>query len=354
MRVGFDVTALLAGDTGVARYTRELGAALEARNGELVRFAIGRGNHRDALPPRTRELRVPLRLVHRSWALAGMPSAERLAPGCDVVHTPDLVPPPTRRPLVLTVHDLVAVEHPELHPPRSTAVQRAQVAAARDRAAIVLSDSEATATMLRAHGVDARRITVVPIGVTPLPRPDISLVPGGSYFLAVGSLTPRKGLATLVEAFACASLPKDVRLVLAGPHGWQTHELLATIERCNVADRVRCPGRVTDAQLAGLYEGCLAVCVPSIAEGFGLPVLEAASMGAAVLASDLPVFRELDDMVTTFVPVRDVDAWAAALERAEHGGATSVHARDAAQQYTWDRTATLTLAAYHRALETSR
>jgi glycosyltransferase involved in cell wall biosynthesis len=354
VRVGFDVTALLAGSTGVARYVRELGAALEGREIDVVRFAIGRGEHRAGLPPATRHVRVPLRVVQRAWAFARTPRAERLAPGCDLVHSPDLVPPPTRRPLVLTVHDLVALEHPELHPPRSVAIQRAQLAAARERATIVVSVSAATRDALCTRGVDPERVVVVPNGVTRMPAPDPTLVPSLPYFLAVGSSMPRKGLATLVAAFAQA-VPEPVRLVLAGAPGWTDDRLTSTIDGCGAASRVVRLGAVTDARLAALYRGCLAVCVPSVAEGFGLPLLEAACAGAAVVASDLPVFREIDGAVAVYAPPRDVAAWADALQRvlADDGLRDAARTRgpEVARRYSWDRTASLTIAAYEWARE---
>jgi glycosyltransferase involved in cell wall biosynthesis len=359
MRVAFDVTALLAGNTGVARYVRELGAALEAQGVELAPFAIGRGDAA-ALPAATRRVRVPLRVVHRSWSLLRAPSGERLAPACDVVHTPDLVPPPTRRPLVLTVHDLVTLEYPDLHPPRAQAVQRAQLDAARSRADVVCAVSQATADALCARGVDPDRVVVTPNGVRPLPPPDESLVPGTPFLLAVGTLTPRKGFETLVAAFARAraTLGDDVRLVLAGPMSFDGSTVGDAVHRHGLADRVVSTGRVTDAQLAALYEHCRAVCVPSIAEGFGLPVLEAAAAGAPVVASDLAVFRELDGAVARYAAPGDVEGWADALVAvvadAALRQATGARARAFAAQYTWPRTARCTVAAYERAQQVAR
>jgi glycosyltransferase involved in cell wall biosynthesis len=356
VRVAFDATALLAGNTGVARYVRELTAVMPFAGAQLSCFAIGRGD-RGNLPPGTRHLRLPLRMAHRAWSVAGIPPAEVLAPGCEIVHTPDLVPPPARAPLVLTVHDLVALEHPDLHPPRSTAVQRAQLAAARDRASVVLAVSEATAATLRGHGVDPARIVVAPNGVTPLGAPDPSAVPVAPFFLAVGSLTPRKGFGTLVAAFARAALPRDVRLVLAGPDGWDAGSVHDAIARHDPDGRVVRAGRVTDAQLAALYQRCIAVCVPSIAEGFGLPVLEGAAAGATVVASDLPVFRELEPAVSAFAPASDVHAWSRALEHVHDDAlqiAPAAAARAFARDFTWERTATITVGAYERAREAAR
>jgi glycosyltransferase involved in cell wall biosynthesis len=354
LRVGLDVTALLNGDGGVARYVREIGAVLEDHDVDLVRFAVGRGPHQNSLPQDTRWLRTPLRAVHRSWAWAGRPAAPRLAPGCTVMHTPDLLPPPTKLPLVLTVHDLVALEHPGLHPRRSVALQRAQLRAAIASATVVVAVSRATADRLEVHGVNPDRIVVAPNGATRLPVPDPSCVPVGPYFLAVGSVTPRKGFETLVEAFARASLPDDVRLVLAGSDGWAAADVHAAIDRHRGPGRVICTGRVTDAQLAALYDRCIATCIPSVAEGFGLPVVEAAVAGAPVIASDLPVFREITDAVVLLAPSGDAPAWAAALEYAF--ASPELRARAAGQslavasQYSWKRSAALTLAAYERAL----
>jgi glycosyltransferase involved in cell wall biosynthesis len=320
-----------------------------------VRFAIGRGAHGGTLPRATRRIPIPLRLVQQSWSFAGRPGAERLAPGCDVVHTPDLVPPPTRRPLVLTVHDLVALEHPNLHPPRSYVVQRRQLAAAAELATVVVAVSNATATALTVRGVDPDRIVVAPNGVTALPRARPELVAPGRFLLAVGSLTPRKGLDTLVTAFARADLPHDLRLVLAGPPGFRADAVTDTIASSGVAGRVDVLGRVSDEMLAALYSACAAVCVPSIAEGFGLPILEAAAAGAPVIASDLPVFHEVAGDAAVYARASDPRAWANALERVMHDKELRDTLRErglaVAREHTWDRAAAVTLGAYERARE---
>lgn len=355
MRVAFDVTAMLAGTTGVARYVRELGVALENQGVDLVRFAIGRDGHTGVELEGAQRLRVPLRIVHRLWPLVHTPSAERLAPACDLVHSTDLIPPPSRYPIVLTVHDLVALERPDLHPRRARRIQRAQLDVARRRASIVLSVSQATADALRGRGVDPDRIVVAPNGATSLPRADRSVVPDIPYLLAVGSLTPRKGLGTLVAAFARASLPDRTLLVLAGPAGWRVQAVRAAIARHGVAERVVLTGTVSDAQLAALYECCLAVCVPSLAEGFGLPIIEAGAAGAPVVASDLPVFHEVGAGIGLFAPPGDEDEWAAALERIvaddDLRRDAASRGRELAGEFTWERTAEITVSAYERALE---
>jgi glycosyltransferase involved in cell wall biosynthesis len=353
LRVAFDTTALISGSTGVARYVRELTAALEHRDVEVIRFAIGRRTAKNVMQQDVRRFPVPLRVVQRAWSTIHAPSAEWLVPDGDLVHVPDLVPPPTRRPIVLTMHDLDALEYPDLHPPRSAHIQRAQVAAARDRATVVMSVSAATASVLHRYGVDAERVVVAPNGLTALPPADYSAVPTMPYLLAVGALTPRKGLDVLARALARSAL-SDVHLVLAGPDGWEATAVREAVVREIGHRRVVFAGTVSDAQLAGLYERCAAVGVPSIAEGFGLPVLEAAAAGAPVVASDIPAFLELGEAVTLHVPIADADAWAVAVERvvSDSGLRERARARSSliAAHFTWDRTAEITESAYRRVL----
>src|SRR5437764_441658 len=130
-------------------------------------------------------------------------------------------------------------------------------------------------------------------------QPDVpSLRP--PFLLAVGELATRKSLGTLIDAFDAAALPAEWRLVLAGPPGDGADAVLG-----RTGERVVALGAVTDAQLAGLYQAAAALCFPSEAEGFGLPVLEAMSRGLAVVASDLPVIAEITGDDATLVPGGD-------------------------------------------------
>jgi glycosyltransferase involved in cell wall biosynthesis len=114
---------------------------------------------------------------------------------------------------------------------------------------------------------------------------------------------------------------------------------------------------VSDAQLAALYRSCIAVCAPSVAEGFGLPLVEAAAAGRAVVASDIDAFREVGASVALFVAPGDVDAWSAALERIVADGwlrnDAAARGRRQVDGYTWERTASLTIEAYERARRTA-
>lgn len=337
--------------TGVARYSRELGRALERREDcELRRFALGRRTQ--PVPAGTSHLGVPLRAAHLAWRFVGRPRAESLAGPADVVHSLDLLAPPTSLPLVVTVHDLVAVEHPDLHTRRAVEMQRARLADV-GRANAVLAVSESTAGALVAQGVDRERIQVAPNGFTRLPPAVDPPVPDEPFVLAVGTLEPRKGHDLLLRAFARADVGGH-RLVFAGPSAGRAEAMKALAHELGLANRLTILDAVEDRVLAGLYRDASALCMPSVAEGFGLPALEAMAEALPVIATDLEVVREVVGEAGLLVPPGDVDALARALERILADDVLRPRLRQAglerAARFTWEAAAKRTAAAYARAV----
>ena len=342
------MTAATAGDTGISVYATQLSAALETEGVEVVRFAVGRGTRQVAAP--CRRLPAPLRAVHAGWRQAAWPRAEQLTGPVDVVHAAGPVPPPSRRPVVAVVHDLAPLRHPALHPPRHVR-ELEWTLAALPAAAAVVTVSEATRRGLVGRGVPAEKVAVTPNGLRTLPEADRALVPTGPFALAVGQLVPRKGLPAVLEALARTA---GLRLVVCGPDGGLGEELEAVAAQRGLADRTSFLGRVSDAQLAGLYQAASMVVAASLDEGFGLPVLEAMAAGAPVVATDIPAFREVGGPAPVFVPVGDAAALAAALEalladpaerqrRARAG-------REQAAGHTWAACARATIGVYESVL----
>jgi glycosyltransferase involved in cell wall biosynthesis len=270
----------------------------------------------------------------------------------DLVHALDLAPPPSRLPVVATVHDLTAVDHPDLHPRRRVAQQRAQLQALR-RADVVISNSHATAASLAAHGIAGDRVVVTHFGRTALPAPIGPAHHGKPYLLAVGEVTRRKGHDVLLRAFAAADLD-GVDLVVAGPDGFDAAFRESLVAGLGLGARVRFLGRVDDRALGELYARALALCFPSRAEGFGLPILEALGAGLPVVASDLDAFHELAADDALYVPPGDEEALAGALRRivADDGlrARLSAAGPSRAAPFTWERTAAQTVDAYRMAL----
>jgi glycosyltransferase involved in cell wall biosynthesis len=350
LHVTLDVTSRLTGHTGVARYNEQIERALRAQLVDVQLVAFGRGELRP--PPATRRCGVPRRALHLAWRATRLPLAEWLVPVGDVLHTDQIVPP-TRRPAVAMVHDLDALDFPTLHPRRSVSLQRALVASLR-RARVVMSGSATTARSLARHGVPEDRVAVVHYGATELAdSPPATVERADRVVLHVGELHRRKGIDVLVRAFADHRFDHDA-LILAGPPGNAAEGLLALVERLGIAHRVRFEGWVDDVRLSALYRRANAVCLPSRAEGFGLPLLEAFSIGVPVVASDIPAFREVAGCAAILTPADDAgalaDALATVLDDSDLAGRLVISGKDRLEHFTWAECARKTVDAYKRAV----
>jgi glycosyltransferase involved in cell wall biosynthesis len=311
VRVGIDGRSLVGAGRGVARYTRELLAALAARFPEDEwRVLVPRGHA--ALPADVEAvgLRRPGRLLHGTAALTGRPRLDRLLGPVDVVWLPAPAPVALSGdvPYVLTLHDLSF----ELRPADFSPYERAWHVAARPRrlaadAALVLAVSDATRSAAIARwGLDPARVQVAHQVVRGPAWPRPQALPG-AYLLFVGALEPRKAPDLLARAFHRArDQGLEVELVVVGDGRLRAH-----LERPGV----RLLGRVDDAELAALYAGARALVAPSWLEGFGLGPLEAALHGTPAVVTDLPAFRETLDGAALFVAPGDEAALAGALVR---------------------------------------
>ena len=323
MRIGVDARAL-TGTRGVTRYVRTLLAALarEYPQDEWRLFVPGRDAIAGADELRSmpnvviRRHPLPGRVLFGAAALARRPRLDRLTGGPpDVVWAPTVAPLAlsSQVPLVLTVQDLSF----ELRPRDFTGYERVWHALARPRAlgrgagrVIVLAEPTRD-QLVRRWGLSPSAVRVVAPGVADA-RSDPAMLDrfgleAGSYLLAVGALEPRKAPGLLAAAFARAR-GRGLRcgLVFAGD-GRLRGQLGGA--------GVRLLGRVSDPELGALYAGALALVMPSLLEGYGLPVREALAHGTPAVISDLPVFGgELDPAVVR-IPPGDESALTPALMR---------------------------------------
>lgn len=362
MRVILDATPLLGARTGIGSYTAHVLSALartpEALSGSLelrVTTFSARARRVSNLPARVRQVGAPLpaRLLRFAWQRAPFPPIELLAGRCDVVHGTNFVSPPTLRAAeVVTVHDLTYLELPETVTPDVLAY-RILVANAVKRGAHVLTPTRVVAQKVgERYNTPADRVHVTPLGVGPAWLAAHGLDEKGrarlglpeQYLVFVGSLDPRKNLPTLVKAHAQArrvdrNLPP---LVLAGPSGRAVG--------LDSPDVVR-TGWLEDEDLRSVVAGSAGLILPSLDEGFGLPVLEALACGRPVLASDLPVLREVAGEEAVYAePTLEglTDGLHRLMDRPD-GAAERDRRRARAGQFTWAATAARTLDAYRAA-----
>jgi glycosyltransferase involved in cell wall biosynthesis len=219
---------------------------------------------------------------------------------------------------VVTIHDLMFLEMRLAYARRLNAVYatRATRWAARHADRIICGSSETVDRLQRHFGIPASKVEIVPYGVSDAffqarasgrNRPD-------QYVLFVGTFEARKGLAELHRALKLVNTERltPVRLVLAGRPGWGVDETLQGLRRD--PDVQLCIGP-SDAELAELYAGALALAYPSHAEGFGLPVAEAMAAGTPVVASDLSCIREFAEDAPVYVRVGDAESLARNITR---------------------------------------
>jgi len=376
VRIGVDATSWV-NRRGFGRFTRNAVAHLVALDPETtyVLFIDGESSLAADLPPAAEVSIVALdrppseaaaadssRSVRDLLRLVRAARAERLS----AFLFPSLYTyfPVPGVPTVVGIHDTIGDDHPELTFPRRRArilwslKQRVAVRTATE----LFTVSEASRDALVARtGIPRERLTVVPEAPDPVftvpSTVDIAKELDGlgverarGFFLYAGGISPHKNIETLLEAYAAfrSGRADAPLLILVGDLDRETYVSAAASIRRRIDDlelgpHVLLPGFVPDPTLACLYAAATAVALPSLAEGFGLPAVEAAACGAPVLLSDLPAHREsLGDGGLYFAP-RDAAALAAALtlmvDDPEARRRLAARGRSAVAPLTWNAAA---------------
>ncbi len=348
---------------GTARAALDLVAAMQDLEGVGSDLnLVGLAARHKAPPPEpwvpsipVEHLPIPRLLMYEGWHHLGWPHVEDATGRIDVIHATGVAVPPRSVPLVVTVHDLAVLHDPSTFTRRGVSFMRRAIELTRQRADLVLCSSQATLDDCIANDFDPDRLRLVPLGVSAAAAPDLEVervraaysLPA-RFALFVGTLEPRKNLSGLLAAHAQLAAEADIDLVLVGPEGWGDHGGGVGSGPGGGA-RVRSLGFVPQADLAPLYAAAEVFCYPSLLEGFGLPVLEAMAQGTPVVTSTGTATEELVAAGGgVAVDPRDPDAIAAGMLSVLHGDRPLLvdQARAIAAEYSWDRTAELTLAAY--------
>jgi glycosyltransferase involved in cell wall biosynthesis len=293
--------------------------------------------------------------------------------GIDVFHSPhNVMPRGLPCASVVTVHDVMALEHPRLHLRGfERAVKRAYYQQAIWRAlrhaTCLIAPSQATADRICVLAPEAApRLTVIPEAADSCFRPAEDLRAaqnraarllgnGAPYLLVVGANTPTKRHALAIAAFA-AGVPMPWRLVLLQRR--LTGKGLEPLAWVEIAHRLTWLDAVTSEDVVTLMQGAGALIQPSVYEGFGLPVLEAMACGCPVVASDIAPFREITAGSALLVRPDDLGKLAAAMREVVQSPdlrrSLSQQGLARAQDFSWDRCAHETLEVYHAAARAGR
>jgi len=378
VRILLDYRPALRARTGVGEYAHELAGALSRRlppGDSLVLFS---SSWKDRLLPGAIpgvpvvDARVPVTFLNLAWHRLEWPPIETFTGEVDVVHSMHpLLMPARRAAQVVTVHDLYFLDAPENTTAEIRRDYPALAGAHARRADAVITVSDYTARQIRSKlGVDDDRVTICPNGA-PAWTPLEGHAPGGHrlpilptlhalHILFMGTIEPRKNVKTLLRAYAelLARNPDAPPLVLAGRVAPACQPLLDELASPPFSGRVRYVGYVSGPERERLYREAAMVVMPSLDEGFGLPALEAMTIGVPVVVSSRGALPEVVGNAGVIVEPDDVAGLASAMERLLSDPALArtcvAEGLVQARRFSWDASATRLIDAYVSAVERRR
>ena len=370
LRILLDYRPALRQRTGVGEYVHELARALVATatpgRPESVTLFSSSWQHRlapDVVPGATViDRRIPVRMLNLLWHRAEWPSVERVTGGAfDIVHSAHPLRLPSHRAAqVVTVHDLDFLTHPE----RTTAEIRRDypaLAPAHIRAAdaVAVVSRHTASEVVRLTGVAREQIFVCPLG-----RPDWApraAEPSGAPLLFLGSIEPRKNVGLLLDAYERLRAARDARgvttprLILAGGAGLDSGPILNRAAAPPLTAHVDVLGYVAPEARQALYASAMACILPSHTEGFGLPALEAMTIGVPVVVADQGALPEVVGSAGVLFRAGDAGALAAALDALVSAPGDRARMREdglvQSRAFSWANTAERTREAWAHALE---
>jgi len=372
MPIYIDVSAAVHRRAGLGRYAQSLAQSL---NQEYPgQWGLFYNQDRDCQPLPELEA-LPVRTIsagYRPWRmmvylgqLAGI-GFDRLLPDARLFHaTEHLLPPFRGVPTVLTVHDLIFRLFPEHHKPLNYWYLNLTMPLYCRRAGAIIAISESTRRDLVAHyHIEPSRIAVIYEAAAPHFRPpekvEVDAVQARyglpeRFLLHVGTLEPRKNLVRLLGALdQLRRGGLEIALVLVGARGWLYEGFFRRLKELDLEPAVKLLGYVPDADLPTLYGAATACVLPSVYEGFGLPVLEAMACGTPVVCSQAASLPELGGTAARYFDPLHAEAIAAALksvwEDEDLRREMSAAGLGQAARFSWARTARETMAVYEQVM----
>jgi glycosyltransferase involved in cell wall biosynthesis len=349
MNIALDGMPLASQLTGVGHYTSEL-----TRNLAL------------AAPSDSFTLISPHGLLKRRWWGIGLP-LHLSRNSFDLFHGTNYeIPLWSRRPSVVTIHDLSLLLHPEAHEPYLVRRARWRLPLMAKRASKIITPSTSVKNeVCEQLGVPSGKVAVTPEAPRTAfkRREDAQVVElrkrfgiEQQFILFVGTIEPRKNLRLLVEAFdqLLRTTSLSPKLVIAGGQGWLMDDFNAFIRQKRLEERVCLTGYLADDDLCGLYSTCTAFVYPSLYEGFGLPPLEAMACGAPVITSRIPSLIETVGDAARLVDPNSAgevtQAMAEMLNDDKMRGSYAELGKLQVKKFSWEQTAKKTLEVYRQLL----
>lgn len=368
MHIGVDARLLSGPLTGIGRYTHALSKALlshsELQLSLYMPYPADFHVKKSLQQSRFRWCSIHNRPLRMAWSQSVLPywaTKDCVDLFWGATHRlPRYLPQSIAR--VVTIHDLVWKYAPETMRPFSLLIEKWLMPESMELADLIMADSQGTADgIAQVFPQHASKVRVVHLGASAftLPSDIASLASLGihrPYCLFVGTLEPRKNLERLIEAYAM--IPEANRaqmdLIIAGGQGWGGIDVEAMLQKKGLQFSVRLVGYVNEQQLAALYANARFLAMPSIYEGFGLPVVEAMQYGTPVLVSHSGCLAEIAGDAGVLVNPLSVESISYGMKRLiqedELVSTLGANALKRSQQFTWEKCAQGTLAVFNEAI----
>jgi glycosyltransferase involved in cell wall biosynthesis len=378
MRLGFDLRPFLREETGVGTYLRNLLFQLAEidRTNEYFLFSSSWKDRfpADKVPPferlKFRDCRLPVRILNSLWQKRRRPSLDFFfRTELDLTHSATPLILPTRGKKVITVHDIFFMDFPDRAGEEAGKVFfRLAAASFRDADGIVTSSTVTSVELVSRFVLDEKKVRIirpgldkrfledVPAAELKATRKRCNLPP--SFLLFVGAQVPRKNLVRFVEALKIVHLHGlQIALVLVGPEGEDSAAIRAKADRLGIGHWVMTAGYLKERDIRNAYRLATALVLPSLCEGFGMPLVEAMASGIPVAASRVSAIPEVcRDAAVYFQPENPesmAEKVASVIEDEDLRKRLIARGKERARDFSWERAAAETLAFYESVMQGS-
>lgn len=352
MKIGIDISQIVY-QTGVSRYTAELVKSLLKIDGDNSYWFYGgslrqqsilkaflAGISRPGVSQTLTFLSPKLADIFFNRLNFTLPSAPN---NLSIFHTSNWVIPRVSVPLITTIHDLTFIKYPQEHLPYYIAAHKRHLQRAKNKAAAIITVSEASKKDLVEQGILPEKIRVIYEAAGNIFKPVNPHLAKDKYqltkpfILSVGTQEPRKNLNRLIQAWQ--PFRRQFDLVIVGKFGWG--------EKNNPVDGIKLLGFVPDETLVELYSAAAVFAYPSLYEGFGLPVVEALNCGCPVVTSNCSSLPEVGGNAALYVDPKSVTAITQGIKLAvQQSKKLRLLGLIQAKQFSWAKTAQNTLKIY--------
>ncbi len=368
MNIAFDGRVAIKQLGGISEYTYQLLAALgkiDHANSYSV-LTVGRDKAKlgslPDLPHNFQQIHKdwPQKALDMTWRYANWPKVTSWLPKHDLFYSPHfLLPAGDFKRLVVTIHDVLFLDHPEWFLASDVERYTHMVRSTLKKADMAITISQTSRDALIAHELIAPdKIKVIPIaGQIPPTTSDLDKATKkryqlpDEYLLYIGTIQPRKNILNQLKAYAILrGQGHTLPFIFAGERGWLGEELEQTVAKLKLGEHVRFIGGFERKEKTALFQGARAFLFPSLAEGFGLPVLEAMQAGVPVVTSNISSLPEVAgdaaELVDPTDPETIAQGVAAILSNSTHSKSLIMKGKKQAETFSWERTAKETLAVF--------